>query len=99
MAPPVSLTTFLWRIAYGNGQSRCLCSGLAQGSIGRYPVARFGRSPPKPRSDQFGRAEMGEPELELAVIELVRARFPDLFVLEGRSLVSATFHRLEAVEG
>jgi hypothetical protein len=42
---------------------------------------------------------MGEPELELAVVELVGSRFPFLCFLDGRSLLPAAFHRREAVEG
>ena len=98
MAPPVPLTTFLWRIGYGNGQAAALVLQSAQGDTGRHPVARFGRSPPEPRSDQLGCPQMGEPELELAVVELLGARFGCLRVLEGRCLLSVAIHRLEAVE-
>src|SRR6201988_1698066 len=64
VAPPVPLTTFLRWISDDNGQGRCLRSQLAQGDPGRYPVARFGRLPPQPRSDQLGFPQMGEPEFE-----------------------------------
>src|ERR1700742_427150 len=96
-APPVSLTTFLRRISRGNGQAAALVLQLAQGDTGRHPIARFGRSPL--RSDQLGRPQMGESELELAVVELLGADLADLLILEGRSRVSAALHRLEAVEG
>src|ERR1700738_62799 len=51
---------------------------------GRHRAHRCARSPPKPRSDQLGCPEMGESELELAVVELVGARLGSLRVLEGR---------------
>jgi len=98
VAPPVPLTTFLWRIGYGNGQAAALVLQSAQGDTGRHPVARFGRSPPKPRSDQLGCPEVGESELELAVVDLVGARLGSLRVLEGRRLLSVAIHRLKAVE-
>ena len=50
------------------------------------------------RSDQLGCPQMGEPELELAVVELRGARFGCLRVLERCCLPSIAIHRLEAVE-
>src|ERR1700761_9625913 len=70
-APPVPLTPSLRRISRGNGQAAALVLQLAQGDTGRHPIARFGRSPPCPRSDQLGCPQMGESELELAVVELL----------------------------
>src|SRR6202000_1943254 len=88
-----------WRVGDGNGQAAALVLQLAQGDTGRHPVARFGRSPPCPRSDQLGCPQMGESELELAVVELLGADLADLLILEGRSRVSAVPHRLEALDG
>src|SRR5277367_1142520 len=51
------------------------------------------------QSDQLGHPQMGEPEFELAVVELLGARFGCLRVLERRCLLPVAFHRLEAVEG
>src|ERR1700742_2532348 len=68
-APPVPLTTFLRRISRGNGQAAALffswhkqipADTQSLGSAGR-PL----------RSDQLGRPQMGESELELAVVELL----------------------------
>src|ERR1700759_1017029 len=98
-APPVPPTTFLRWIRHDNGRSRCVCSGLAQRSTGRQPIARFCRSAPQPRSDQLGCPQMGQPELELAFVEFVGARFPRLLLLEGRYPLPAALHGLEAVEG
>src|SRR6202012_3652850 len=99
MASPVSSPTFLWRVGDGNGQAAALVLQLAQGDTGRHPVARFGRSPPCPRSDPLGGPQVGESELELAVVDLLGADLADFLILEGRSRVSAALHRLEAVEG
>jgi hypothetical protein len=96
VALPVPLTTFLRRISRGNGQAAALV--LQWHKDIRADTQSLGSAGSPLRSDQLGCPQMGEPELELAVVELLGARFGCLRVLEGRCLLSVAIHRLEAVE-